>query len=185
MIEGLIQISTDDIKKYLDDSPIKFHLFACLYEIILNKLEWTESKRETLNHCLCYSDKFEKLTTMEAARKRDVTKAAVRMAIAALERDISDVIKIFKVLAPYYSYKSKYLSNAEIIRISPEVLNCIRREERVAEMTDSFIVRVLSVIYNYKMTADNTGGKEDYLLTQRGIAANKIIRFGCQEAERN
>jgi hypothetical protein len=72
-----------------------------------------------------------------------------------------------------------------MIKISPEVFNCIRREEGVEEMTDIFIAKVLSVIYNYKLDDEDGGVKEDYLLIHRGNTKNTIIRFGSQEAERN
>ena len=50
---------------------------------------------------------------------------------------------------PFNSYKSKYLSGKDIVKISPAVFDCIRREEGEEEMTDAFIAKVLSVIYNY------------------------------------
>jgi DNA-directed RNA polymerase specialized sigma subunit len=74
----------------------KFHLIAFLYEIIVKKLELPERKTEILNHRLGYSDKHEKLTTTEATKKLKVTSQAVYQAERALERDIRDVIKIFK-----------------------------------------------------------------------------------------
>lgn len=45
-MEGVSEASTDTIEKYLDDSPIKFHLFAYLNEIIFDRLELKEHKRE-------------------------------------------------------------------------------------------------------------------------------------------
>jgi hypothetical protein len=46
-------------------------------------------------------------------------------------------------------YKSKYLSGKDMVKISPAVFDCKRREEGEKEMTDAFIAKVLSVIYNY------------------------------------
>ena len=68
---------------------------------------------------------------------------------------------------------------------SIHVFNDIRKEERVKGMTDRFIAKVLSVIYNYNLTIGETGRKADYLLVQRGNTLNKIVRFGNPEVEMN
>ena len=58
-----------------------------------------------------------------------------------------------------------------MVKISPAVFDCIRREEGEEEMTDAFIAKVLSVIYNYAI--------DDY------YCRNMMVRFVNQEAERN
>ena len=171
LMYGVLEASTDNIEKYLDDSPLKFRLFAFLYEIIFNGLELTESKREILKHRFGYSDRYEKLTGTEMAERLSITRRAVYQSEHTLERAIRDVIKVFKVFSPFYSYRSKYLSGKDMVKVSPAVFDCIRREEGEEEMTDAFIAKVLSVIYNY--------GIDDY------YCRNTIIRFGNQEAERN
>ena len=62
------------------------------------------------------------------AERLSITRRGVYQAELTLERAIRDIIKVFKVFSPFYSYKSKYLSDKEMIKISPEVFNCIRRE---------------------------------------------------------
>jgi hypothetical protein len=52
-------------------------------------------------------------------------------------------------------------------------------------MTDTFIAKVLSVIYNYTIDNEYSRVNEDYLLIYKGDTKNTIIRFGNQEAERN
>src|ERR1035437_8721199 len=151
LIYGVLDASTDDIEKYLEDSPIKFHLFAFLYDIIFKGLELTESKREILNHRFGYSYKHEKLTGTEMAERLSITSRAVYQSEQILERAIRDVIKVFKVFSPFYSYRSKYLSGKDMVKVSPAVFDCIRREEGEEEMTDAFIAKVLSVIYNYEI----------------------------------
>ena len=185
LIDGIFEVSTNNIEKYLNHSPINFHLFAFLYEIIFKELELSESKRKILKHRLCYSDKYEKLTKTEMAEMLSITSRGVYNAEQSLERDITDVIKVFKVFSPFYSYKSKYLSDKELVKISPAVFDCIRKEERVEEMTDAFIAKVLAVIYNYLIDSEYCRENEDYLLIYRGDTKNTMIRLSNQEAERN
>jgi hypothetical protein len=52
-------------------------------------------------------------------------------------------------------------------------------------MTDAFIGKILSVIYNYAIDDEYSRVNEDYLLIYRGDTKNTIIRFVNQEAERN
>ena len=72
-----------------------------------------------------------------------------------------------------------------MVKISPEVFDGIRREEGEEEMTDAFIAKVLSVIYNYAIDDEYSRENKDYLLIYRGDTKNTMIRFGNQEAERN
>ena len=62
-------MAKDDIKKYMDDSPVNFHLFGCLFEIVFNKLELSKCKKRILNNYLGYSNKYEKLTQIEVGGK--------------------------------------------------------------------------------------------------------------------
>ena len=185
LVYGTLEPSTDDIMKYLEESPIKFHLFAFLYDIIFKGLELTESEREILKHRLGYSEKYVTLTGTEMSDWQSITSDAVYESEQSLERSIRDVIKVFRVFSPFYSYRSKYLSGKEMVKVSPAVFDCIRREEGVEEMTDAFIAKVLSVIYNYEIDNKYSRANEDYLLIYKGDTKNTIIRFGNQEAERN
>jgi hypothetical protein len=186
LLGELVPMAITDFQKYLDEATFNFHLFRCIHELIFNNLELSEHKREILNHRFCYSNKIEMLTAKEMARKLDITPESVYAAENTLERKIGDIIKKFKVLAPYYSYKSKYLSNAEIITITPDVFECIRRDEKADDMTACFIAKVLSVLYNYNSEDISAEGTEKYLLVQRGTdEMNKIIRFGDPYLERN
>ena len=72
-----------------------------------------------------------------------------------------------------------------MVKVSPAVFECIRREEGVEEMTDAFIAKVLSVIYNYAIDDEYRQENEDYLLIYRGDTKNTMVRFVNQEAERN
>jgi hypothetical protein len=72
-----------------------------------------------------------------------------------------------------------------MVKISPAVFDCIRREEGEEEMTDAFIAKVLSVIYNYAIDDEYYRANEDYLLIYRGDTKNTMVRFVNQEAERN
>jgi hypothetical protein len=103
----------------------------------------------------------------------------------SLDRTIRDIIKVFRVFSPFYSYRSRYLSGRETVKVSPAVFDCIRREEGVEEMTDVFIAKVLAVIYNYEIDNEYSRANEDYLLIYKGDTKNTIIRFGNPEAERN
>jgi hypothetical protein len=101
LMYGVLEASTDNIEKYLDDSTMKFHLFAFLYNIIFNGLELAENKEEILKHRFGYSDRYEKLTGTEMAERLSLTSSAVYNAEQTLERAIRDVIKVFKVFARY------------------------------------------------------------------------------------
>jgi len=185
LIYGVSAASTDNIEEYLDNSTMKFRLFAYLYNIIFKELELSESKREILKHRFGFSGRYEKLTRTEMAERLSITCGAVYQAEQILERAIRDIIKVFKVFSPFYSYRSKYLSGKDMVKVSPAVFDCIRREEGEAEMTDAFIAKVLSVIYNYAIDDEYRQENEDYLLIYRGDTKNTIIRFVNQEAERN
>ena len=67
-----------------------------------------------------------------------ITSRAVYQAEHTLERTIRDVIKVFKVFSPFYSYKSKYLSGKDMVKISPAVFNYILREEGADAIDDYF-----------------------------------------------
>jgi len=186
LLGELVPMEITDFQKYSDEATFNFSLFRCLHELIFNNLELSEHKREILNHRFCYSNKNEMLTAKGMAIKLGITREAVYAAENTLERKIGDIIKKFKVLAPYYSYKSKYLSNAEIITITPDIFDSIRRDEKADDMTACFIAKVLSVLYNYNSEDISDGGTEKYLLVQRGtVEMNKIIRFGDPNLERN
>ena len=140
---------------------------------------------EILKHRLGYSDKYVTLTGTEMSDWQSITSDAVYESEQSLERSIRDVIKVFRVFSPFYSYRSRYLSGKEMVKVSPAVFECIRREEGVEEMTDAFIAKVLSVTYNYEIDSEYSRVNEDYLLIYKGDTKNTIIRFGNLEAERN
>jgi hypothetical protein len=177
------------LRNHLTLEPGNDMNFLAIYpgnKVVADKeLELSESKRKILKHRLGYSDKYEKLTKTEMAEMLSITSRGVYNAEQSLERDITDVIKVFKVFSPFYSYKSKYLSDKELVKISPAVFDCIRKEERVEEMTDAFIAKVLAVIYNYLIDSEYCRENEDYLLIYRGDTKNTMIRLSNQEAERN
>jgi hypothetical protein len=185
LMEGVSEVSTDTIEKYLDDSPIKFHLFAYLNEIIFDRLELKEHKKEVLKHRLDYSDKYERLSKDAMAERLNLTTGRTYLLEQSLERDIMDIIRVFRVFSPFYSYKSKYLSEKQMVKISPTVFDCIRKEEGVEEMTDAFIAKVLSVIYNYALDDELCRENEEYLLIDRGKIKSTFVRIGNQKTERN
>lgn len=126
------------------------------------------------------------LSAKEMPIKLGITREAVYAAENTLERKTDDIIKRFKVLAHYYSYKKKYLANAEIITITADIFECIRRDEKADDMTAGFIAKVLSDLYNYSSEDISSGGTEGYLLVHRGtVEMNKIIRFGDPYLERS
>jgi hypothetical protein len=122
---------------------------------------------------------------MEIAERVSLSRSAVDLKEQSLERNIRDVIKVFRVFSPFYSYRSRYLSGSERVKVSPAIFDCIRREEGVKHLTDAFIAKVLSVKYNYEKDTEYNRENEDYLLIYRGDTKKTIIRFGNQEAERN
>jgi hypothetical protein len=167
LLSGAIPMKREEIEKYMDYSPFNFHLCGCLYEIIFNRLEVQGWKRGILENYTGYSNKYEKLAPAEVAKRGHVTYTSFRQAKNVLERRINNVIKYFKVLAPYYTYKSKYLPDGETIKTGREVFDRLRREEKAEEMTPYFIAKVLSVVYNYKLEVSSSGGIEEYRLIQR------------------
>ncbi|MDR3669096.1 MAG: hypothetical protein P4L35_19885 [Ignavibacteriaceae bacterium] len=119
------------------------------HSLIFKGLELTESKREILKHRFGYSYRHEKLTGREMAERLFISRARVYQSERRLERSIRDIIKVFRVFSPFYSYRSRYLSGKEMVKVSPAVFESIRREEGEGEMTDAFIAEVFSLIYNY------------------------------------
>jgi hypothetical protein len=105
---------------------------------------------------------------MEITGKLKVSKATIHSATCVLERKVNDIITKFKMLVPHYSYKSKYLLNAEFIKIRPDICNCIRRDEDADGMTSCVIAKIFSIIYNYKVMVIGFDGREDYWLIQGG-----------------
>jgi DNA-binding CsgD family transcriptional regulator len=181
-----VPMAFTDMQKYLDGPTLKFNLFSCISDLIINDLELSEQKREILKHRLCYSKKDEMLTAKEMALKLGITRESVYAAQNTLERKISDIIRKFKVLAPYCSYKTKYLSNMSLVALTPAIFDRIRREEKADDLTAGFMAKVLSVLYNYTSENISADGIEEYLLVHRGIVEmNKIIRFGEPFFERN
>jgi hypothetical protein len=86
LMYGVLEASTDNIEEYLDE--------GCVVEL-------AESKREILKHRFGYSDRYERLTGTEMAERLSITRRAVYQSEQILERDIRDVIKVFKVFARY------------------------------------------------------------------------------------
>ncbi|MDR3669170.1 MAG: hypothetical protein P4L35_20260 [Ignavibacteriaceae bacterium] len=72
-----------------------------------------------------------------------------------------------------------------MVKVSPVVFDCIRREEGEQEMTDAFIAKVLSVIYSYAIDDEYSRVNEDYLLIYLGDTKNTMIRFVNPDVERN
>jgi hypothetical protein len=136
-------------------------------------LSFPENKRIILNHYYGYSAKYEKISQMKMAEKLNVSQSTIKYTAIVLERKVNDIITKFKVLVPHYSYNSKHLLNAELIMITPDMFNCIRRDESADEITICFVTRVFSIIYNYKMIFFGYGGRELYWLIKQGTKDSK------------
>jgi len=174
LLSSLVPMKDENIKEFLDESTGNFHLLSCIYEIIFNKLSFPGNRRIILNHYYGYSVKYEKLSQMELAEKLNVSQSTIKYAALVLERKVNDIITKFKVLVSHYSYNSKYLLNGELIMITPVMFNCIRRDESADDITTCFVARVFSIIYNYKLIALGSDGKEVYWLIKQGTKNSKI-----------
>lgn len=169
ILSEFIPMREYNLRKYLYGSPARFHLFECLYELIFNKVDWKKCTREVLCYLSGYSDRYEVLTKIEMAKRLNVTRSAVYFDCEVMESDLSNLIRKFRALAPYYSYKSEFLTDDDITIINTDVFNCIRKKERVRGMTHRFTAKVLAVIYNYKMIDMCNEGKEEYWLVKKGV----------------
>jgi hypothetical protein len=154
----------DKIEDYMEYSPLNFHLIGCLSDIIFNKLNIKGWKRLLLINHLDYSSKYEKIPLAEIEKTANITRSCVFVTIRDIRRKVNAAIKDFKILEPYCLYKSKYLNNADVIKIGWNEANCISRDEGVEGITPCLVATILSVIYNYKLRAIGVKGNEEYLL---------------------
>jgi hypothetical protein len=171
IMSEFIPMAEDDIRKYLygAGSPITFHLFDCAYDLIFNKVVWKKEELEILKHVLSYSDKYVELSKRGMAFKLNLSRSAVQFKSEVLEREIDDLINIFKLLAPYYSYREDYLPDEDLIIIDSDVFDCIKKKEGANAMTPRFAAKVLAVIYNYRMRDMSRDGKEEYWLIRKDV----------------
>jgi hypothetical protein len=168
----------EKIEDYMEYSPLNFHLIGCLYDIIFNRLDISGWKRLILKNHLDYSNKYEKIPLPEIMKTAKVTRPCIYLAIKNIERKVNNVIKDFKILEPYCSYKSKYLYNADVIKIGWNEVNCIAKDEGVEGITPFLAATILSVLYNYKLRAIGVKGKEEYLLIKgEESEADKAVRI--------
>ena len=177
VISGLIPIGTEEIRKYFDGPKLNFHLFACVNEIIFNNMEWTGCKREILNHYLGYSNRYEKLSKAELDVRLQACSHTVCDTAKLIERRIRDIIKAFKALAPYYSYKKKGSLNEEAIRITAEVINCMCGDEGTEGITPRFAAKVLSIIYDYRVLQISSCEGDDFWLIKGESAGEDKIDY--------
>ena len=175
LLSEVLPMEKEEIGKYMDYAPFNFHLFECLNEIIFSKAGLKDWKRDILTNYSGYSDKYEKLTYDEIAKTGKVTTHAVREARAEIERNISDVIKKFTILAPYYSYRSECMLNADLIKVSKRMAKCICGHERAEGITPLFIGTVFSIIYDYKLMPVGSKGEQEYYLVKKEIAEDNNI----------
>ena len=138
-------------------------------------MEWPVYKREILNHYLGYSNRYENLTKAELDEKLQTCRHTVCDTAKLIERKTSDIIKAFKALAPYYSYKKKGTLTEEAIRITAEVINCVCGDEGAEGITPRFAAKVLSIIYDYRVLQISSCEGDDYWIIKGEIAGtNKI-----------
>ena len=173
LLSGILPIEKEGIERYMDYSTLNFHMFGCIYEIIFERLKLSEWRRRILINNLDYSNKYEKLTKEYVGRMGKVADGTVYAATVVVKRMIHDVIKNFKVLTPYCSYESKYLCNAEVIKIDDKMADRICKDEGVEGITPCLAAKVLSVIYNYKLIVDGNDGSEEYLLIREKAETGK------------
>lgn len=168
----------EKIEDYMEYSPLNFHLIGCLNDVIFNKLDIIGWKRLILKNHLDYSNKYEKIPLPEIQKTARVTRSCIYLTIKNIERKVNNAIRDFKILEPYCSYKSKYLFNADVIKIGWNEVNCITRDEGVEGITPCLAATILSVLYNYKLRAIRVKGKEEYLLINgEESEADKAVRI--------
>jgi len=164
----------DILGNYHDDS----YLFVCLFEIIFKSLELSELEREVLNHCFGYSHKYRILSQTDLAEKLKVPKNEVRNAAIAVEKKVNNIIIKFKVLSAYLSYRTNGTLDGYVIDIESDIYEHIREEEGDNNMTNLFICKIISVIFDYEMVVVDCKGRNHYILIKKGMENSSInIKF--------
>jgi hypothetical protein len=180
VISEFVPMTVSNIKKYKcgSSSDITFHLFECIYDLIYKKVIWKKEKPDILNYGIGYSDKYKILSKKGMAEKLNFSRARVNFMCEKVEREISDIINIFKMLEPYYSYKADYLQDEDILFINQDVINRIFEKEKQGRMTNRFAANILAVIYNYRVKDMSKDGKEEYWLIRKDyLYPDKLVRL--------
>lgn len=174
VLSELINVPEKALEYHMRGGVDSYHLFGCLNEIIFIWLKLSKTKREILNHQSGYSNKYEKLSKAEIARKLSISKSAVSSESDVLMRRVDDTIKKFKLIGNYCSYEAKYKLNGGPVKVTAEMCNCIKREEGADGITPCFIAQVFGILFNYRVACVDMGKEEYYLVRRKG---RKDINF--------
>jgi hypothetical protein len=175
VLSELMHVPEKTLEDHMREMPHNYHLFGCLNEIIFIWLKLSKTKREILNHQSGYSNKYEKLSKAEIARKLSISKSAVSSQADVLMRRVDDTIKRFKLIGNYCSYEAKYKLNGGPVKVTAEMCSCIKREEGADGITPCFIAKVFGILFNYRVACVDMGKEEYYLVRRNG---SKKSNFG-------
>jgi hypothetical protein len=183
ILGGITKITKEQLLSYLTPPPIHFNLFCCLYDQLYNR-EWLQNtNKELLLYRTGYSDIYPKLTIEELAKKLKKTEAALYAAEDKLYRKISLFISKFKTIQSRLCCDKFFGLNQDKVFISAESITKFKQLESVEHFNPCFIVKVLSLIYNYEIIPLTINGLENYLLIKPGLVDIKQLTPLLQELE--
>lgn len=120
-----------DIKGYYNRSTTRYHLFSYLFEIIYKKIKLSKLERKVIDFYM--NDAVPEVTN----------------ASLLLKEEIDQVIRNFKMFTHFNSYRSTHKLYGKTIKLTKEYFDYIREIENNDQMSDFFIAKVFSIIYDY------------------------------------
>jgi hypothetical protein len=95
-----------------------------------------------------------------------------------LELKLARFISKFKLILPYNNFDPAFILNQDFFKISPDTCRLIKSMGSVKYATTRFIVKELSILYNYEIIPVKTNAGESYFLIKPGFPdKNKLISY--------
>lgn len=150
LLSGVTSHKEGDIKEYYNRSTTRYHLFSYLFDIIYNKTKLTKLERKLVDFY------------MEGAVPK------VTYTSSLLKEEIDQLIRKFKMFAHFNSYRSTHKLYGKTIKLTQKYFDYIREIENNDQMSDFFIAKVFSIIYNYNEVIIESKGEYHFWLILQG-----------------
>jgi hypothetical protein len=181
----ILNIPFSQLLKYFNDSETSFQLFPFIYNLIFKSAQMKNTKKLILRHSLGYSTEYPKLDDYFILNSAQISKPGLRLAKRELYRNISSLVSKLKILLPYFGYSGMIDTSSGLIKITPAIVNYIKKSGDTEYITPLFIARVLSIIYDYDMVSLPLNGEVNYYLIKKELSKkyNLLHRFKILEVE--
>jgi hypothetical protein len=147
---GVISLKEENIKEYYKRDIARYNLFSNLFDIIYKKPKLSKLERKLLDFHLI-------------GALPEITKESKK-----IEEDINQLIRKFKMFAHFNSYRSTHKLYGKTIKLTQKYFDYIREIENNDQMSDFFIAKVFSIIYNYNAVIIESKGKYHFWLILQG-----------------